>query len=669
MPQQAFLGQLQRELDEIGADFQISSEPKRFAVWVGKMIFGHDPQDLLEERILYEGSGVDSRLYVIRVGEDTEPGTELVLCRFAYTPEEQVNCGEMMKLWALTLEEASRSENPAGLTAVGQEFAEALSDDPSTPVTYYVATTGSASACAGAKLLDCDQLEVRYSRNRDPNSVVPPESLELPAASMKRGMHLKAGGASGSAVVRVHIVPLPLSLIHEWVSTHDNGLFAENLRYRLADKTDKGARQLDEAIQATVLDAPEKMLIQNNGLTITCRALEKRSDGSGVLLDPQIVNGCQTSWAIHEAVEAALLKGDATPEGLALAKIVETQDPSVAYAIATSSNRQNAILPKDQAARDVRHGHIAEALSNYATNLRVHWDFRRGAMANVQAKPEAHEYLVQKSKSKLYRILRNDLGGQVMLAMAGAVLEAKNRLADLFNPDSTLPRWAYAFDLPTSERFDGLKVEPYMESGGPDALKQYIADLMFGFAVYQHAVASFRDGYAATINALTKKAKQEQVEPASLTAEKAKHDFVRYWAFDVVRLTHRIAEAWVGRGRARVEVRRALVGDLRRARFMDPLFVGKAARPDWFHLDQDPKRPHILDPNQEGAPILLPQWFVELEELGAGVVADAKLRDPSASTRTIILSRRSTPADLDDAVAAVISGPVFERHFPLRQES
>lgn len=664
MPQQAFLEQLDRELIEFGADFQIGRDVTRFALWVGRMIFGHDPQDLLEERILYEGSSAGAGLCVIDVGEDSQSSAEVVLCSFSYPPQTQVDCAQLLAFWASILEKASGSENPAGVTAVGQQFADALSDDPATPVTYYIATLGTAVDCSGAKVLDGDQLEVRYSRNRDPNSVAPPESLEVPAQSMQKGMSLDMGG---SAAVRVHILPLPLAVIHGWVRAHENGLFEENLRYRLADKTDKGARQLDEAIQTTVQIAPEKMLIQNNGLTITCRALELQADGSGVLLAPQIVNGCQTSWAIHEAVEAALLKGGPKPEGLALAKIVETQDPSIALEITTSSNRQNAILPKDQAGRDGRQGRIATVLSDYATNLRVHWDFRRGALANVQAKPEAHEYLVR-GTANVYRILRNDLGGQVMLAMAGAVLEAKNRLSDLFNPDSSLPRWAYAFDLPTAERFDGLKVEPYLESGGADALERYVDDLMFGFAVYQHAVASFRDGYAATISSFTRRAKQEGAEPATLTAEKAKRDFVRYWAFDVVRLTHRIVEAWVKRGRSRSEVRRIVVGELRRARFMDVLFQGKAARPDWFRLDQDPGLPNILDPAQDCLELLLPRWFVELEELSSVVIAKAKDQDPSASTRTIILSRRSTHPDLDKAVENVISGSMFERRFPLRQE-
>ena len=658
MAQDRFFEQLDRELNEIGADYQIPGDGTRFAVWVGRAIFREDPQELIEERILFDGYGTGVEFCVIRVGDNPESGAELVICDFTYDRETQVNCDELFAQWTQALASDTR------LTAPGQEFAEALREDPATPIIQYVASVRTGLTCSSGKVLDADQLEILYARNLDPNSVDPPESLEIPAATMDDGIHLPVGGAGGASSVQVHIMPLPLSLIHNWVSNHEYGLFAENLRDRLAGKSDRGARELDEAIRTTVETAPERMLIQNNGLTITCRALEKHADGRGILSYPQIVNGCQTSWAIHEAVSAALLKGQPAPHGFALAKIVETVEPAIAQEITRTSNKQNAILLRDEAGRDPHQVEIARALSDFATNIRVHWDHRRGAMANILRKPEAHEYRVM--GTKIYRSLQNDLGGQVMLAMAGAVPEAKNKLADLFNPASPLPRWAFAYHLPAEERFRDLKVNSYLQSGGAGALDTYVADLMFGFAVYRYAIAVFREGYAATLAALTKHAKQQQADPALSIGKKTEHDFVRYWAFDVVRLTHRVVEAWVERGKDREGVRRALVGDLRLTRYIDALFQGKSVRHNWFRADDNPARPHVLNPDTQPDELFLPRWFVELERIGARVIVP--LKNPSTTARDLVLSRRQTGTELLGAVESEIADSALASRFPLPQE-
>lgn len=658
MEQQEFLKQLEHELAEIGADFQIDSHAEQFGLWIGRTIFGEDPQTVIEDRILYVGSGATQpALCVIRVDDETA-GAELVLCEFSFDRSSELNCGALLRSWEEALTQ------PLLLRSAGQDFRSERQDDPAMPLAYTFATTGIGGSCTIGKVLDSRQLAILYTRNSDPNAVTEPESLDLPVAAEGGEITYEMSGGDAAEDISVHIRPIPLEIIHRWVKQHRNGLFAENLRYRLADKTDKSARDLDAAIQATVASTPERMLIQNNGLTITCRRVGKEAAGVLRLFEPQIVNGCQTSWAIFEAVERSIRCGSPPPTGYALAKIIVTADPGVASQITRSSNRQNAISPKDEAARDPRQIGISSALSSFATNLRVHWDHRRGALANIEAKAEVQEYRVM-NHPKLYRILRNELGGQVMLAMAGAVLEAKNKQSELFNVDSPLPRWAFAYNLPTLARFDGLKAEPYLESGGTGDLNRYVADVTFGFAVYQHAVGAFREGHAALQAQLAKRASIDNLDPAVFTASKATRDFVRYWTFDVVRLVHRIAEAWVrDRGKDREVIRGALVGDLRRPKFMDALFLPKGSSPQWFRLDLDPTRANVLDPGSQPRDLLLAKWFVELEQIGAEVILDAKARDP-VSTRSLVLSRRATHEALMAAVETVIAGSTFERRFSL----
>ena len=80
-----------------------------------------------------------------------------------------------------------------------------------------------------------------------------------------------------------------------------DSLYDKNVRVFLgrAGKTNKG-------ISKTLREEPENFGLFNNGLTIVARAIEAGENGSFVLTDPAVVNGCQTTRTLWETLTEQL---------------------------------------------------------------------------------------------------------------------------------------------------------------------------------------------------------------------------------------------------------------------------------------------------------------------------------------------------------------------------
>ncbi|GAH61087.1 unnamed protein product, partial [marine sediment metagenome] len=129
-------------------------------------------------------------------------------------------------------------------------------------------------------------------------------------------------------------------------------LFARNIRGFLGDKT-----AVNEGMQATLENEPDKFFYYNNGITIVCDDAEKRSKkGRDVLQvsNPQVINGQQTTRTLAEYSKKAsnasvLVKVIKVPR-----KINNGSDgfDTLVSAIVQGTNWQNAIKQSDLVAND-----------------------------------------------------------------------------------------------------------------------------------------------------------------------------------------------------------------------------------------------------------------------------------------------------------------------------
>ncbi len=167
-------------------------------------------------------------------------------------------------------------------------------------------------------------------------------------------------------------------------------LFEKNVRRFLGGKV-----KVNKGMQQTLRDAPERFGLYNNGITVVVSAYEKREGGAFDLVEPYVVNGCQTTRTIWEVCYSRFDTGGTgeNPElddwrrrakkGCVVTKVakVGNDGEELLQAVTRYTNSQNAVRDKDFIALsgDFRswHGQFADRYSIYLEIQRGGWDSQR----------------------------------------------------------------------------------------------------------------------------------------------------------------------------------------------------------------------------------------------------------------------------------------------------
>ena len=132
-------------------------------------------------------------------------------------------------------------------------------------------------------------------------------------------------------------------------------LYEKNVRRFLG-----GRGKVNKAMQGTLRDRPEQFGLFNNGITLTAVNFNVRPEGYE-LVEPYIVNGCQTTRTIWEVCQQKLEAGGTgkndeleawrgrLKEGVVVTKIVKvgSQGEALLQDITRYTNSQNAVKEKD----------------------------------------------------------------------------------------------------------------------------------------------------------------------------------------------------------------------------------------------------------------------------------------------------------------------------------
>lgn len=128
----------------------------------------------------------------------------------------------------------------------------------------------------------------------------------------------------------------------------DPDLFEENVRVYLGEQNDINRRIFDTAVSA---DAGMFWYF-NNGITIVCERFSYQPGFKNAplkLMNPQVVNGGQTSHALFQASKASF---DSLQRVRLLVRIIETQDKSLYAKVAEATNSQTPIRSRDLRSND-----------------------------------------------------------------------------------------------------------------------------------------------------------------------------------------------------------------------------------------------------------------------------------------------------------------------------
>ena len=171
-----------------------------------------------------------------------------------------------------------------------------------------------------------------------------------------------------------------------------------------------GRGRVNKAIQNTLNQEPERFGLYNNGITIVVEAFDQKGDGTMRLVEPYIVNGCQTTKTIWEVCRQKLDAGGTgsnpvldgwrtkAGQGVVVTKIVRVGAAGLELLqnITRYTNSQNAIREKDFLAltNDFR-GWARQMADQYNIYLEIQrggWDSRRALQAqNPELSPQFKE--------------------------------------------------------------------------------------------------------------------------------------------------------------------------------------------------------------------------------------------------------------------------------------
>ncbi len=262
---------------------------------------------------------------------------------------------------------------------------------------------------------------LRYVRDMDSFYAQSPSEIRIPVVSENFVVRRDSDNE-----IKAVILPIHSYTIYQFVNQYGDAIFAQNLRLRLP-YTRQGSigREIKEkALSLLRTSTPYddySFEILNNGLNIVCDSITFSSlmDASSkdeyknfhdgkivevILFRPQVVNGCQTSWALHDAVETRRSDSEIKSEDdlfssnvYVWAKIVPThENTQLIDAITLSSNTQNPITKIDYRANHPIHLKIKEILEK--TTIPIFYENKRGLFNSFQ------RYFKGKTELEMFKI-------------------------------------------------------------------------------------------------------------------------------------------------------------------------------------------------------------------------------------------------------------------------
>lgn len=192
-------------------------------------------------------------------------------------------------------------------------------------------------------------------------------------------------------------------------------LYEKNVRRFLG-----GRVKVNKRMQETLRDAPERFGLFNNGITITVQDFSVAGSGNYSLVEPYVVNGCQTTRSIWEVLASKLDAGGSgknaeldawrsrAEKGCVVTKIakVGNQGEALLQDITRFTNSQNAVRERDFVAINqgfkTWHRELADKYALYLEIQRGGWDSQRAIQKQNPAGPQFSRSASALDLSKVY---------------------------------------------------------------------------------------------------------------------------------------------------------------------------------------------------------------------------------------------------------------------------
>lgn len=262
--------------------------------------------------------------------------------------------GRRPALSSLSIELVERLKNFLANKGIGDklEYVVATSRKLTTEETEYLKNVRVIGRDKFGDCFDADavSIETIYNKVREDEQVVGPQisvALATSVTASTKDLHI---GAT--------TLPDMFAFMAEYKSKSGDldMLYEKNVRKFLGSK-----RKVNKGIEHTIEFTPERFGLYNNGITIVAEQLSRDSVGTLTLVNPYIVNGCQTTRSIWSVLQRKLNAGGSAPtnaqkeweerlkQGVVVTKIVSVGEGGEELLTETTryTNSQNAVGEKD----------------------------------------------------------------------------------------------------------------------------------------------------------------------------------------------------------------------------------------------------------------------------------------------------------------------------------
>jgi len=203
-------------------------------------------------------------------------------------------------------------------------------------------------------------------------------------------------------------------------------IFQQNVRYSLGLRSKGINKQILETAKSEARS--KDFWYFNNGITIICKKIIETTSGKVInLVNAQIINGAQTTYALYEAYKEGKLRENAE----ILIKVIETDDKDFIENVTLYTNSQNAIKLRDLCSNDEIQIKIQKiSLDSY----KYFYERKRGELDSQYATVEAKKGLLGANWKK--KLISNENGAQAFLAMfLNKPAQAKSEKGRIFLKD------------------------------------------------------------------------------------------------------------------------------------------------------------------------------------------------------------------------------------------
>jgi len=235
-------------------------------------------------------------------------------------------------------------------------------------------------------------------------------------------------------------------------------IFQQNVRYSLGLRSKSINRQILETAEDNARSL--NFWYFNNGITIVCKKIIEATSGKVISLENvQIINGAQTTYALHEAY----IKGDLKENVEVLIKAIQTDDQNFIENVTLYTNSQNAIRLRDLCSNDPIQLKIHKIILE---SYQYFMERKRGEFDSLYPTVDAKRKFLGKDWN--LRVFSNENASQAFLAMfLDKPAQAKTEKGRIFLKDNV----GFYYDI--FDEKDPLLAEKFLMSW---KLLQYIEE-------------------------------------------------------------------------------------------------------------------------------------------------------------------------------------------------